>query len=329
MFGETIMHKLANRKDVTEQLFLKFMELGADINQRDLMKDTPIGLLFYNEREDIIKAILEKYPEKVDPSLFMESILAILNEKEDKKHLKMLQDFMQENNLYENPTKRFSEQIIKIGKRAVEDGEGDLVREILKIKSRSRNKLFKSVFSATFEMGDIALVEKLFNNNKNQLQIAIDNSDCLLHHACKNGDYFLTLFALKHFSSNAAYFLPKEELKDKDETLLYPPISWAVLSGEKKVIVEIVDAIDAQGIQKITLLSNNTKERQYDPLALSLNNGDYDVAKFLLDNGYFTNQYVFKNLREEREGDSDKLNILSDINMKGTFENVISCKRKL
>ena len=324
LFGETILHKLANRKDATKEMFFEHIDLGADVNQVDLMKDSPIGLLLYNEREDIVEAILEKYPEKIDPSLFLKDILNILNEKEKKKHLIMFQNFMEKNDLYNNPTKKFSEQIIKIGKRAVEDGEGDLVREILKIKSRSRNKLFKSVFSAAFEMGDIALVEKLFNNNKNQLQIAIDNSDCLLHHACKNGDYFLTLFALKHFYSDATYFLPKEELKDKDETLLYPPISWAVLSGEKKVIVEIVDAIDAQGIQKITLLSNNTKERQYDPLALSLNNGDYDVAKFLLDNGYFTNQYVFKNLREEREEYRDKLEILATMNVESTFENTIS-----
>ncbi len=322
MFGETILHKLANRKDATKEMFFEHIDLGTDVNQVDLMKDSPIGLLLYNEREDIVEAILEKYPKSVDPSLFLRDILNILNEKEKKKHLKIFQNFMKKNDLYNNPGRRFSEQIIEIGKRAAEDGESGLVMELLKIEVTNRSKLFKGVFSAAFKKGDVQLIEKLFNEHKNQLWIAIEDDDSLLHHACKNGDYFSTDFALNYFNANIEYFVPKEELKGRDEVLLYPPLSWAILSRNKKVIFRMVDTISAQGVQKINFLANNTKEEQYDPLAMALHSRDYAISEFLLNNGYFTNQYVFKNLREEREKDRDKLKMLATMNAESTFKDI-------
>ncbi len=322
MFNETILHKLANQKDVKKEMFFEHLDLGADVNQVDLMKDSPIGLLLYNKREDIVEAILEKYPKSVNPSLFLRDILNILNEKEKKKHLKIFQNFMKKNDLYNNPTKKFSEQVVKIGKRAAEDGESGLVMELLKIQVTNRSKLFKGVFSAAFKTGDIKLVEKLFNEHKNQLRVAIENDDGLLHHACKNGDYFLTIFALKHFSSDTEYFISGEELKGRNEVLTYPPLSWAVFSKNKKVIFEMVDTIYAQGVQKINFLANNTKEKQYDPLAIALHSRDYDISEFLLNNGYFTNQYVFKNLREERAEDGAKLEMLATMNTESTFKDI-------
>lgn len=296
--GITPMHILASSPEYND-LFLSLLEIESiDCRSKDHQGYTSIGHALFADNYELIDIILKKYPHKVSP----EDILSQFIENDDFPRFK---SYLQDNFFYTNPTKEFLLDLPSLADKAIMEDQTAMhafFKELIKIKNSFPYKFAQVALNAAIKKRDGELVDFILEKYKDKLALHLNYKNAFLHNACIAGDskIYHKLIASLNFEIMNDFFRPTETLlvlkHGEDPCVERPPLTLAVSSGNFDIVRSIVSK------SKNPLLCIDIENNNNNPLFVALVSKDQMIARYLLENGFFVGQRIFREILDRTDG---------------------------
>lgn len=296
--GITPMHILASSPEYNE-LFLSLLEIDSiDCKTKDHQGYTSIGHALFADNYELLDDILKKYPHKVSP----EDILSQFIENDD---LARFKAYLQDNLFYTNPTKELLQELPDLAEKAITEDQTrthEFFKELIKIKNSFPYRFTQIALNSAIKIRDGELVDFILTRYKDKLSLHLNYKNAFLHNACIAGDskIYHKLVTSLNFEKMNDFFRPTETLlvlkHGEDPCVERPPLTLAVFAGNFDIVRSIVSK------SKNPLLCIDIENNNNNPLFAALVSKDQMIAKYLLENGFFVGQKIFREILDHTDG---------------------------